>query len=176
MSSPAAARPGADEYAPYYEKYVAAVPDGDVLETLRRQAEETRELLAGFPEESAGEGYEPGKWSLKELVGHLIDSERVFAYRALRFARGDGTELAGFEQDDYVRNANFNRRTLADLAAEFENVRRSTLDLFAHFDEETWRRRGTANGSEVSVRGLAYVIAGHERHHVRIARERYLKK
>jgi hypothetical protein len=174
MSATAHARPEATEYAPYYERYVSSVADADVIETLSRQIKETRELLGGVSEEQAGRGYEPGKWSIKELVGHLIDGERVFAYRALRFARGDSTNLPGFEQDDYVRNGNFNARTLADLLEEFEQVRASTISLFRHLDAEAWTRRGTANDSQASVRALAFIIAGHEAHHVRILRERYL--
>ncbi|HEV2708244.1 MAG TPA: DinB family protein [Pyrinomonadaceae bacterium] len=174
MSATAHARPEATEYAPYYERYVSSVADADVLETLSRQIKETRQLLAGVSEEEAGRGYEPGKWSIKELVGHLIDGERVFAYRALRFARGDATNLPGFEQDDYVRNGNFNARTLRDLLEEFEQVRASTISLFRHLDPQAWTRRGTANDSEASVRALAFIIAGHEAHHVRILRERYL--
>lgn len=166
-------RPEASEYAPSYANYISLI-EGDVMEALRRQLEEIRELPRDFTEERAGTGYEAGKWSVKELIGHLVDSERVFAYRALCFARGDRTPLPGFEQDDYVRAANFNRRTLDDLAAEFAAVREATLRLFESFDEECWARRGSANQSEASVRALAYMIAGHAAHHFRILRERYV--
>lgn len=175
MSATAPARPAPDEYAPYYEKYTALVPEGDVVETLGRQLDETLALLAQIPETQADSRYAPGKWSVKELVGHLIDAERIFAYRALRIARGDQTPLPGFEQDDYIETANFGARTLAELAEEFDIVRRSTLRLFVYLDDAAWLRRGTASDAEVSVRALAYMIAGHETHHMNILRERYLQ-
>ncbi len=169
-----AVRPEAGEYASYYGRYISQVPEGDVVETLERQIGETLALLGTVDEETAGRGYEPGKWSVKELVGHLSDAERVFAYRALRFARGDRTPLPGFDQDPYVLAGNFNARTLADVAEEFAAVRRATLRLLRSLDAEAWARRGVASDNEISVRALAYIIAGHEAHHVRILRERYL--
>ena len=175
MSATAPARPEADEYAPDYERYVSQV-EGDVLETLERQGAQTLALLGGLSEDAAGSRYEPGKWSVKELVGHVIDGERVFAYRALRFARGDATPLPGFDQDPYVAAANSDARTLASLAEEFGHVRAATLALLRSLDPEAWARRGTANDAEVSVRALAYIIAGHEAHHVRVLRERYLRE
>jgi uncharacterized damage-inducible protein DinB len=175
MSATAPARPGSDEYAPYYEKYVSLVPAGDIVETLERQAADTLALLRSIPEEKASSRYEPGKWSIKEVVGHITDGERVFAYRALRFARDDRTPLSGFEQDDYVRSANFDSRTLASLVEEFESVRVSTLSLLRSLDAAAWQRRGTASDNQVSVRALAHIIAGHELHHVQILRDRYLK-
>ena len=174
-ASATAARPGASEYAPYYEKYVSMI-EGDVLETLERQGAETAALLGGVSEDAAASRYEPGKWSVKELVGHMIDGERIFAYRALRFARGDRTPLEGFDQDPYVAAANSDARTLRSLAEEFGHVRAATLALLRSLDPEAWARRGTASDAEVSVRALAYIIAGHEAHHVRVLRERYLTK
>ena len=167
-------RPEVGEYAPYYEKYIALTREGDVIEILERQAAETLALLRGLSEEQGAARYEPGKWSVKEVVGHIIDGERVFAYRALRFARGDRTPLPGFEQDDYVRGGNFEARTFKDLIDEFEHVRRATVALLRPLGEEEWRRTGTASDNEVSVRALAHIIAGHEAHHMRILRERYL--
>ena len=175
MSAPAPARPESNEYASYYEKYVSLVPDGEVVETLERQGAETLALLRAVPEGRGGYAYEPGKWSVKQVVGHVIDAERVFSYRALRFARGDRTPLPGFEQDVFNSGANFDGRTLSSLAEEFEAVRRSTLELLRHLSPEAWQRRGTASDSEVTVRALAYIIAGHEAHHVRVLRERYLR-
>lgn len=175
MSATAPARPGSDEYAPYYEKYISRVPEGGIVETLRRQSADTLALLRSLSEEQAASRYEPGKWSVKELVGHICDGERVFAYRALRFARNDSTPLPGFDQDPYVAAGNFDARTIRDLADEFESVRAATLSLFASLDEEAWARRGAANDTPVSVRALAHIIAGHELHHVGILRERYLK-
>lgn len=167
-------RPEATEYVPYYERYISLVPEGDVLMALEQQLETTLSLLRGISEAQADSRYAPGKWSIKELVGHLIDAERIFAYRALRFARNDGTPLPGFEQDDYIRNATFGNCRLADLASELEHLRRSNLYLFRHLDEEAWQRRGIANDGEISVRALAYSMAGHELHHMEILRTRYL--
>jgi hypothetical protein len=175
MSAAAPARPASDEYAPYYEKYVSLVPAGDVVETLERQIVDTLALLRSVPEDRAGASYEPGKWSVKELVGHVADTERVFSHRALRFARGDQTPLPGYEQDDYVRAANFDARTLSSIAEEFGRVRAATVALLRSFDEAAWARRGKANDNEVSVRALAHILAGHELHHINILRERYLK-
>ena len=174
MSTAAIARPEKTEYAPYYERYVSLVPDADIVATLGKQLEETLALIHGIPEARGDFRYAEGKWSVKELIGHVIDSERIFAYRALRFGRGDATPLSGFEQDDYVRGADFDKRTLSDLADEYEQVRRATISLFANLDESAWNRRGAANNNEVSVRGLAFIVAGHERHHVEILRTRYL--
>jgi uncharacterized damage-inducible protein DinB len=175
MSAPAPARPAQDEYAPYYEKYVSLVPDGNIVATLERQAADTLALLRGVPEEKASSRYEPGKWSVKEVIGHVIDSERIFSYRALRFARNDQTPLPGYEQDDYARAANYDARTIADLADDFERVRAATVSLLRSLDAEAWTRRGTASDNPVSVRALAHIIAGHELHHVGILRERYLQ-
>lgn len=174
MSATAPARPESDEYAAYYEKYVSLVPDGEVVETLERQGAETLTLLRGLPEERGGHRYGPDKWSVKQLVGHILDTERVFAYRALVIARGEQRSLPSMDQDEYMTGADFDARTLADLADEFEAVRRSTLHLFGHLSPEAWRRRGTASDNEVTVRALAYITAGHEAHHMRILRERYL--
>jgi hypothetical protein len=170
----AATRPAKSEYLPFYETYIALVPDGDVVATLANQMNETQALLRSLPASVATYRYAPDKWSVNELVGHLIDSERNFAIRALRFARNDATPLPGFEQEDYVRNANFDAYPLVDLASELESLRQSTVFLFRHIDEEAWMRRGVANNAEVSVRALAYIIAGHELHHREILGSRYL--
>jgi uncharacterized damage-inducible protein DinB len=167
-------RPEETEYQAYYGKYVSLVPEGNILEVLGEQLNETLALLQSIPEPRGGFRYADGKWSIKELVGHMLDSERIFAYRALRFARNDRTPLPGYEQDDYIRHGSFDACPLADLAAEFASVRRSTLFLFQHLDAEAWLRTGLANESEVSVRALAYMIAGHELHHRGILRDRYL--
>jgi hypothetical protein len=167
-------RPDSSEYAPYYGRYVSLVPEGDILNLLTEQLQSTMSLLEGVSESEADYAYAPGKWTIKEVIGHIIDGERVFAYRALRIARGDRTPLAGFEQDDYVRNGSFGERSLEGLLEEFECVRRSTLHLLGSLNDEAWKRRGTASDNEVSVRALAYIIAGHERHHANVLREKYL--
>lgn len=167
-------KPDTTEYLPYYGKYVSLVPDGDILTVLGKQMEETAGLLNSIPESRAGFRYAPDKWSVKELVGHLIDCERIFAYRALRFARNDQTPLSGFEQDDYVSNASFDSCRLVDLSSELRSVRQSTVFLFKHLDAKAWMRSGLANDSEASVRALAHIIAGHELHHREILRSRYL--
>lgn len=166
--------PESAEYPPYYEKYVSLVPQGEIIATLEQQLDQTLSLLQSIPESKGGSRYAPDKWSIKEVVGHVIDTERIFAYRALRFARHDHTPLSGFEQDDYIREATFDECQLADLAAEFEHVRRANLYLFRHLNPAAWQRRGMANQGEVSVRALAYILAGHEKHHLEILKTRYL--
>ncbi len=170
---PRIALPAADEYAPYYGRYIGLLPPDDVLETLEAQAASTAALLAATAEGRGTFRYADGKWSVKEVVGHVTDAERVFACRALRFGRADTTALPGFDENLYVPAGRFDRRTLADLAAELAAVRAATLALFRGFDDEALLRRGTASGHGVSVRGLAAIIAGHERHHVGLLRERY---
>src|SRR5215468_6546626 len=173
MSTPKAAltRPSPDEYASYYEKYISLLPEGNIVTTLEQQGRNTLELLRGLDESQGASRYAADKWSVKEVFGHMIDSERVFAYRALRFARNDLTPLPGYEQDDYVRHGNFDERTLADLAAEFETVRKSSIQLFRSLREEAWSHRGTANENPVTVRALAHIIGGHEAHHVDVIRK-----
>jgi hypothetical protein len=166
-------RPTAAEHAPYYTKYLALVPEGDLLTILRGQGAATQALLAGLDDIRALSRYAPGKWSVKEIVGHVTDSERVFAYRALRIGRGDATPLPSFEHDDYVKVGGFDQRPIAELAAELAAVRAATLPLLASFDASAWLRIGTASGHPVSVRALAAITAGHERHHVGILREKY---
>jgi uncharacterized damage-inducible protein DinB len=167
-------RPQASEYAPYYEKYVALVPDGEIIETLEVQLKEMRELLGTVSEKKGEFRYAAGKWSVKEVLGHIIDTERIFAYRLLRIAREDKTPLAGFEQDDYVKTGNFSARLLGDILEEFAAVRRATIVLVGSLEEAAWLRRGIANQKEISVRAQAFIIAGHERHHRMILQERYL--
>jgi hypothetical protein len=168
-----ATRPESNEYAPYYDKYVSLVPDGDILVTLEQQSPETVALLSR-PEANGDFRYAPGKWSMKESLGHVIDAERVFSYRAMRISRNDKTPLAGFEQDDYVKYGPFAHCTLASLVEEFASVRKATLFLFRALDETAWTRRGLASEKEVTVRALAYMIAGHELHHRKIFQEKYL--
>jgi DinB superfamily len=167
------ARPQAGEYAPYYDRYISLIQSSDILNTLDQQRRDTMLLLSCRSETDGDYRYAPEKWSAKEVLGHVCDTERVFAYRALRIARADATPMEGFEQDDYVRNGPFAQRPVADLVEEFIAVRRATLSLLRNLDEAAWTRRGVANKHEVSVRALAYIIAGHELHHRRILEEKY---
>ena len=160
--------------APYYDSYIALIEDSDIISTLEEQMNSTYEFLNNIGEEKGNYAYQPGKWSIKELVGHLADSERVFGYRALRFARNDKTELAGYEQDDYVANSNFKERTLKDLAEELLYLRKSNLILFRSFTDDMLKMTGIANESEVSVDALLFIIAGHEKHHINVIKEKYL--
>lgn len=160
--------PTPDEYASFYAGYVAAVPRGDPIARLTTQGAAVRDELAAVGEARAGDPYAPGKWSVKDVVAHLADTERVMAYRALRIARGDATPLAGFEQDDYARAANAAARPLASLLDELAAVRGATHALFAGLPPDAFARRGTANGGPVSVRALLYVVLGHEAHHRRL--------
>lgn len=167
--------PEPSEYAPYYGTYISKVPQGDIIDQLRTQIDETTALLSDLANEQADYRYAPGKWSLKEVIGHLCDAERVFAYRALRFGRNDATPLPGFNQDPYIEAGNFSERTMADLLAEFTAIRQATLHLFVPMTEAMMIRTGTASNAPFSVRATAYIIAGHELHHLHIIRDRYLE-
>jgi hypothetical protein len=167
------ARPQAGEYAPYYERYISLIEQNDVLATLDRQRREMVLLLSGLSEEQGNFRYAPEKWSAKQVLGHVCDTERVFAYRALRIARGDVTPMEGFEQDDYVKNGPFARHVIAEVIEDYIAVRRATISLLRSLEEAAWSRRGIANKNEVTVRALAYTIAGHEVHHRRILQEKY---
>jgi uncharacterized damage-inducible protein DinB len=169
-------KPPPVEYAAYYERYISLVPDHDILETIEQQRRDTILLLSGRNESDGDFRYAANKWSVKEVLGHVNDAERVFAYRALRIARMDSTPMEGFEQDDFVRNAPFARSPLADLIEDFIAVRRATVSLLRNLDETAWLRRGTANQNEVSVRALAWIIAGHELHHRKILEEKYFSR
>jgi hypothetical protein len=166
--------PDPTEYLPYYGKYISLVPQGEIVETLLQQIYPTLSSLRGLSEEQGAYRYAPDKWTIKQVVGHLIDTERVFAYRALVFARNDKSELPSMEQNPYVEFSNVNNCNLGELLDEFECVRHSTVYLFRHFSQDAWTRRGVASGAQVSVRALAYIIAGHELHHVNILKTRYL--
>jgi DinB family protein len=173
MTTLAIERPKADEHSPYFSRYIDRVPEGDLIALLELQFADTLALLRRVPRDREDFAYADGKWTVKEVVGHLSDAERVFAYRALRFARNDPTELASFDENAWVANANFGRLRLADVVDEFNSVRQSTLRLAKNLNADELARRGVANGNAVSVRALFYIIAGHERHHVGLFRERY---
>ncbi len=169
---PLIARPQPDEYAAYYQKYLDALPQGDVLAQLEAQGVATAKLLAA--NDALGDfRYAEGKWSVKEVAGHLSDCERVFAFRALHIGREDASELPGFDENAWTPAGRFGRRTLADVAAEFASVRAASLTLFRSFDDVALVRIGRANQNPFSVRALIAIIAGHEQHHVKLLRERY---
>ena len=167
-------RPRADEHLDYYSRYIDRVPDGDIIEILKRDTVQTFEFLRSIPESKFDFKYGPDKWTVRQVVGHLADGERVFQYRAWRFSRADTTPVPGFEENDYVANGPFTRVTMPDLIGEFESLRRASIHLFENLDEEAMSRRGMANNAEVSVRAIAYIIAGHVSHHIQVLKERYL--
>src|ERR1700756_3972782 len=171
--APIIARPEPSEHSPYHEGYISLVPGNDIISTLESQRRQTLILLSGRDESEVAFRYAPGKWSVKEVLGHVCDTERIFAYRALRIARGDRTPLAGFEQDDYIRNGPFAQRPLAEIIEDYIAVRRATITLLRNRAEPAWTRRGVANKNEVTVRAIAYTMAGHELHHRRILEEKY---
>jgi hypothetical protein len=166
-------RPQADEHLPYYSKYIDRVPDGDLVALLREQLMDTVALLQTVPRDREDYAYAPGKWTIKEVVGHMIDTERVMGYRALSIGRGDSANLPGFDENAWVPAANFGRRALADLLDDFQVVRAGSIHLARSLDDAALVRRGQANGAAVTPRALFYIIAGHERHHVALFRERY---
>jgi hypothetical protein len=166
-------RPESGEFAPYYARYISLVPGDDILCTLDSQRRQMLLLLCDKEDSDGDFRYAPDRWSAKQVVGHVCDAERIFAYRALRISRGDRTPIEGFEQDDYVRNGPFANRPLAEVIEDYIAVRRATITLLRNLDESAWARRGIANKNEVSVRAIAYLIAGHELHHRRILEEKY---
>jgi hypothetical protein len=167
-------RPGEDEFAPYYAKYVSRVPDGDITHTLAEQGDAFLSRLKQLSEEQAAFAYAPEKWTVKEVICHVTDAERIFAYRMLRIARGDATPLPSFDENAYAAASAANDRPLDTLLGEFAAVRGATLALLRWLPAAAWTRHGTASGHGVSVRGLAWIAAGHAMHHERILRERYL--
>jgi hypothetical protein len=172
MNALSLARPQPGEYAEYYERYISLVPEGDILIILSTQLDETTSLLGKVTETEGNTRHPPYTWSVKEVVGHLIDAERIFGGRAFRFARGDATPLPSFDENAYAREGHFDARLVIDLAEEFETVRRLNLYLFKHLSADHWLRTGVASDNTVSVRALAYIMAGHVRHHAAILRKR----
>jgi len=166
-------RPDPDEYNPFYAAYVERVPKGDVISEMKTQIHVTSKPILEMSEDDARSCYAPGKWSIKEVVGHVCDTERIMTYRALRIARGDATPLPGFDEKAFVSQAGFGQRTTTSLLDEWHSVRDATLRLFEGFLPEVAARRGIASDAEVSVRALAYIIVGHELHHRVILQERY---
>lgn len=167
-------RPEPGDYAPYYENYIKLVEGDEILRILNEQSKKTQDVLNSFSEHKGNYRYADGKWTVKEMVGHLLDTERVFAYRALCIARGEKKSLPGFEQDDYVKDGNFNRRELFELNYEFRLLRESNLLLFRSFTPEMLRKRGFASETSVTVLAILFIIAGHEKHHMKVLREKYM--
>ena len=174
MSTRTRTRPQPDETSKYFQLYTSQVPEGDIVQLLRAQIDESLALLGSISEERAEHRYQPDKWTIKEVVGHVTDIEWAFTYRVMRFARGDQTPLPGVDQDVLVPGADFSTRTLASLADEWRHLRAANTVLFDSLTDEALQRTGVASDSEFSVRGILYVIAGHELHHMRVLRERYL--
>ena len=166
-------RPEATEYADYYAKYISKVPGTDLLKVLESERSQMLELFAGRTERDGNFRYAPEKWTVKETLGHITDTERIFTYRALRIGRGDKTPLQGFEQDDFVKNGGHAGRTLPDLLEEFSAVRAASIALFRSFDETAWSQRGTASQKEVTARAIGFMVAGHQIHHRMILEELY---
>lgn len=167
-------RPETNEYAAYYDRYISLVTDDEIEPVLAAQTTELQDIFTGIPEEKGTFAYDEGKWTIKEVLSHLIDGERMFAYRALRISRGDETPIEGFEQDGYIENSHANDRSFAELLEEFNLLRRANLLLFNNLDDTGWTRVGTASENKISVRALAYIMAGHVRHHENILKEKYL--
>ena len=165
-------RPDAAEYSPFYAGYIANVPEEPLL-AFERQSRETATLLAAVKDSAAGHRYAEGKWTVRDVVQHMSDTERVMSYRALRIARGDDTPLPGFEENRYAVAADASRRGWSELVAELAAVRAASLALFRSFDAAAWRRWGTASGGPITVRALGHIIVGHERHHLEVLRTRY---
>jgi len=170
------ARPSPSEHHEYYGRYIAKVPDGDLIALLEMQVRETVALLSGLSDDRANYAYAPGKWTIKEVIGHLSDAERVFGYRALTVARNDKTPLPSFDENAWAVESNASSRSLADLLDEFQAVRAATIQLARGMDPEHSARIGTASGNPISPRALLYIAAGHERHHLDLLKERYLSR
>lgn len=167
-------RPMETEYPPYYKQYINEVEGDDIIWVLENQLNDFRELVSTISEDKKTYSYAKGKWTIAELLGHVIDTERIFAFRALCFARNDPNPLPGFEQDDYIKYSNFNNRSIRSFIDEFTYLRKSNNILFGNFGEETFHRKGTANNKQVTVNALLFIIAGHFNHHMTFLKERYL--
>jgi len=168
--------PMSNEYAPYYEGYIKAAGNQDIIRKLKNQLNEIDDFLAEIPEEKYEYAYAEGKWTIKQLIGHLIDTERVMAYRAMRIARNDQTALPGFDQDLYVENQDLSKRSYMDLVDEFLLMRQANLYFYKSLSEDDFRKKGTASDNTISVGALLYIIAGHVEHHFNILKQRYLNK
>ena len=167
-------KPDATEFDAYYNKYVSLVTEPDLIRVLEEQPDELNNLLGGLDEEKGKFAYAEGQWTIKEVISHLIDGERIFAYRVLRISRGDETPIEGFEQDGYIENSYANERSFDDLLSEFKLQREANLRLLNNLRDDSWKRMGTASGKPISARALGFIMAGHIRHHIGILKARYL--
>ena len=167
-------RPSPGDYSTYYENYIKLIKGDDILKILNEQNKSTQDILNSFSEHRGNYRYADGKWTVKEVVGHLLDTERIFAYRALCIARGEKKSLPGYDQDDYVSEGNFNRRELFEITYEYRLLRESNLLLFRSFTSEMLKIKGFANESSVSVLAILFIIAGHEKHHMNVLKEKYM--
>jgi len=167
-------RPEKTEYAEYYDRYISLVAETDIVSAMQSQVDEVTDLFSQISDEKGVYAYAEGKWTITELLGHLIDGERIFAYRAFRFSRADKTPLPGFDQNPYIENANYNSIKLAHLLDELVLLRKSNILFFKNLTDEMWSRTGTASDNEISVRALAFIMVGHIHHHLKILQEKYL--
>ncbi|MFC6039999.1 DinB family protein [Paenisporosarcina macmurdoensis] len=167
-------KPSNEEFPAYFGKYIDLVSEGSLEDTLIKQLKDTTAFLSNISETQGNYRYAIDKWTLKEVIGHITDTERIMSYRLLRIARGDQSPLAGYDDEQYVKEATFHSRSFPDLLKDFSAVRQSTVSLVRSLPEDVWSRKGIANNSEISVRGLAYIIAGHELHHVEIIKDKYV--
>jgi len=167
-------KPNLEEHAPYFSLYIDKVPDIDIINALEMQADSFSKLLIGISEEKSRYRYSPGKWSIKELTGHILETERIMAYRALCISRNEKISLPSFDQDEYIRHTDYSKITMKGLLEEFDLLRKSNILMFKNFTEEMCLRIGIANQKPISVRALAYVIYGHVQHHMNILQEKYL--
>lgn len=168
-------QPGKDEYRDYYGTYIDKVPEGNIIEIMLNENKKTMQLLRKVSEEKSAFRYEEGKWTLKEVLGHMIDVERVFSFRAYQFSRKDPQPLPGMEQEDHIEAYNYSGRTFADMLDEFENLRSANTGMFRGFTEEMGMRSGLASGFKFTLRSIAYILAGHEIHHRKFIEEKYLR-
>ena len=174
MGNQKTGRPEENEFAPFYKGYIGQVIEDDAVTALDAELAESLAFFREIEEQKSKTSYAEGKWTIRQVLGHIVDAERVMSYRALRFARNDKTELPGFEQDDFIRGGSFNEISLGDMLREFEYLRRANILMFRNLSAEAWDRNGSANGNQITVRALAYIIVGHEKHHRKIVKERYL--
>ena len=167
-------RPSPDEFTEYYHAYVGQVPDGNIISILTEQHDRIVQILTDIPTSKEDFKYADGKWSTKEVIGHMLDTEWIFSYRTLRIARNDQTPMAAMDQDEFVRGANFDNRSLASMTTEFSHLRSATIELVSSFDDDILDRTGTASGYPFTVRALVFIIAGHAEHHINVLSEKYL--